>query len=263
MELTQWPLVARHQVVQVFRPGSPASKEAPFRTLRRHRWTTAGVSVVTREKERASGRFTIYSVLNVHAARCAREGDTKDASDFAAVAASLEGGAAFARLRSLLSGKPTADVSAIVDGDVREDRWPELSEALRLVARDTVEAQSRCRGRKKLPVLVVGRVSEAGRDLLVLEGESGIRTAVPRWLTRSVHRDHVGDYLALVTDRFDEHCMIVNARPAIALHRERPGTRFSPFGRQAPVRGLTKGDVRVLSRSPAPLEVLVPVTIES
>lgn len=62
---------------------------------------------------------------------------------------------------------------------------------------------------------------------------------------------------------FDEHRPNVNARPARALHPELPGTGFSPFGRQAPVRGLTKGDVRVLSRSPAPLEVLVPVTIES
>jgi hypothetical protein len=62
----------------------------------------------------------------------------------------------------------------------------------------------------------------------------------------------------LVTDRIDERQMVVNAVAAI----EHSGpAEFTPFGRTAPVRALTKRDVRLLARDPKQLSVLVPVTI--
>ena len=114
MGIDQWPVVGRTQIIQAFRPGEPASKEAPFRTLRSHGWATAGMSVVTRSEHRASGRFIIFSVLNVDAARLAREGDERSAKVLAKAAARVEASAAFGRLRKLLSGRPAADVSAAV-----------------------------------------------------------------------------------------------------------------------------------------------------
>ena len=85
---------------------------------------------------------------------------------------------------------------------------------------------------------------------------------MPRWLAQAAHREEVGDCLALVTDRLDERHMVVNAVPGIDVSKDAPAAAFSPFGRNAPVRQLTKADTRLLSRAPAPLRVLVPVTIE-
>src|SRR4051812_46976101 len=74
MDLVPWPIVGRDEVVKAFRPGMPAT-EAPFRTLRAHGWASSGMSVVTRRGNRASGRWTIFSTLNIEAARYARHGD--------------------------------------------------------------------------------------------------------------------------------------------------------------------------------------------
>jgi hypothetical protein len=261
MEIDQWPIVGRRQLVQAFRPGESASREAPFRTLRSHGWATGGISVVTRSDHRASGRFTIFSVLNVDAARLAREGEAAAAAALAKAAARLEEGAAFLRLGKLLRGRRAADVSAAVEGEVPEDRWPELHGALRIVARETKADRARQPSTTRSAEVVTGKISESNPDFLVLLAASGLRTAVPRWLAHSAHREKVGDCLALVSDRLDDRQMVVNAVPGIDVSARAPERGFSPFGRAAPVGRLTRADARLLSRAPAPLRILIPVSI--
>lgn len=259
MDIDLWPIVGRAQLVQAFRPGEPVSKEAPFRTLRHHQWATGGVSVVTRNVHRASGRVTIFSVLNVEAARCAREGHARAAMALAKAASRVEGSEMFTRLTALLTGRPASEVTAAVDGVVAESEWPELLDALRLVARATRDARS-----SKTPSstadVVAGKISGELNDFLVLDAQAGVQTYVPRWLAQSAHRDNVGDFLALVTEKLDETQMVVKAVPAINVD-PRARASASPFGRSAPVRDLSAGDARLLSGTPALLKILVPVTI--
>jgi hypothetical protein len=243
--------------VQVFRPGEPTDAEAPYRTLRSHGWATAGVSVVTRDGRRATGRFTIFSVLNVAAARSARVGDARAARAFARAAQRLERGAGFTRLKDLLTGKPVTAVADAVRGAAESDS--ELGSAIRDVARETRSLSPSPQLGADLAV-VAGRIAEAQPGGLVLESETGSRTLVPRWLAKGAGRETVGEALALMTDRLDDTQVVVTAVAAVDLasgKRRQPG----PFGRAAPVRGLTPADVRLLSRRPAPLEVLVPVVI--
>ena len=262
MHIDLWPIVGRAQLVQTFRPGEVPTKEGPFRTLRMHGWATPGVSVVTRSAGRASGRLTIFSVLNVSAARCAREGEQKGARAFVRAAARVEKSEAFSRLKGLLTGKSVAEVTAAVAGGVSAAKWPEFIEVLRDVARETRTAMERgVRGGGGADV-ITGTIREALDDGLVLQAESGVRTLVPRWLGQSAHREQVGDVLALVTDKLAEAQMVVQALPAIEL-RDEPRSAASPFGRGAPVRMLTAADARLLAGEPAPLKVLVPVTIEA
>lgn len=259
MTLDLWPIVGRGRLVQTFRPGESATREGPFRTLRHHGWTTAGVSVVTRDARRASGRLTIFSVLNVEAARRARDGDGRAAVALCRAAARVERGSSFARLRALLSGREVAEVSAAIAGEVSEHEWPELHGTLRDVARATRDARPARRTRRAPLEIVTGAVTEARGDLLVLAGETGEATYVPRWLARSAHREQVGDLLALVTDKLDDDQMVVRAVPAIEL--DTSPARFTPFGPDAAVLQVSDTDARTLARRPAPLTIRVPVTI--
>ncbi|MBL8924018.1 MAG: hypothetical protein JNJ54_34495 [Myxococcaceae bacterium] len=260
MSIALWPIVARTQLVQVFRPGEPPEAEAPYRTLRSHGWATAGVSVVTRNAGRATGRFTLFSVLNVAAARSARVGDARSARAFARAAERLERGAGFTRLKELLKGRSLTTVTETVRGGVT-DTGLELANAIRDVARETRSLGPSPQLGTDLAV-VAGRIAETHPDALVLESETGSRMLVPRWLAKGTGRQAVGEALALMTDRLDDTQVVVTAVAAIDLAREKrrqPG----PFGRAAPVRALRPADVRLLSRTPAPLEVLVPVVIDA
>lgn len=261
MNIDLWPIVGRSQLVQAFRPGEPYEKEAPFRTLRTHGWATPGVSVVTRTDHRASGRLTIFSVLNVAAARSAREGHHRSARALAKAAAKVEKSTPFVQLKELLSGRPIAEVTAALEGGVSETRWPQLLDALRRVARETANASTHQTGSSGHTEVVTGRILEALRDVLVLQAETGMRTYVPRWLAQSARRENVGDLLALVTDRLDDMQMVVRAVPAIDMGTKRDASP-TPFGRTAPVRELIAADARLLRGTPAPLKILVPVTIE-
>jgi hypothetical protein len=254
MELDLWPIVSRDHLVQAFRPGD-AVKEGPFRTLRSHGWATPGVSVVTRKNHRASGRITIFSVLNVAAARCAREGNKSRAKALARAAAKVETSASFVQLKQLLSGSTSEVVSATIEGTGRA----EFLEALREVACHTRNVRVHMTGESRGLEIVMGTILEELRDGVVLQAEAGTRTLVPRWLAQSAHRSSVGDLLALVTDKLDATHMVVKAMPAIDL-----GVRVarSPFGRKAPVRSLTAVDEHLFSKTPAAIRVLVPVTIE-
>lgn len=260
MSVDLWPIVGRAQLVQAYRPGEVSTKEGPFRTLRTHGWATSGVSVVTRSDHRATGRLTIFSVLNVEAARSARDGDLRTARSFAKAAAKVEKSATFVRLKKLLSGRPTDEVTAAVEGGVSARRLPELLEALRQVARETRNAHIHQSVRGGTTEIVSGRILEALREGLVLQAETGATTLIPLWLAQSAHRENVGDLLALITDRLDDTQMVVKVVPAIDL---RAPLKVTPFGRAAAVHALTAADVRTLSRKPAALKILVPVSIES
>lgn len=258
MQVERWPIAGRSQLVRAFRPGE-SSKEAPFRTLRAHGWTTAGVSVVTRDQRSASGRLTIFSVLNVDAARLAREGEHRGAAQLAKAAAGIEGSEGFLELKQLLTGHPLEEVSAVLEGAAPEDEWPDLHELLRRIARETKATRSRMAPKVRLSEVVTGKISEAQEGFLVLTAEGGARTAVPRWLAQSAHRESVGDFLALVTERLDDQQMVVNALPGIETSRD--SSKFSPFGRSAKVHSLTAADAKQLAGSPGPLRILVPVSI--
>jgi len=260
MQVDQWPIVGRSELVRAFRPGEQSQKEAPFRTLRSHGWATAGVSVVTRDERRASGRLTIFSVLNVDAARLAREGEHLAATTLAKAAAAIEGSEAFLRLKRLLSGHLAKDVSVVLEGGVPAAKWAELPELLRLIARETKASRAHCLPRKRFSEVITGRISEAQESFLVLTCESGSRTAVPRWLAQSVHRVNIGDYLALVTEKLANQQMVISAVPGIEMGRP-SAAKFSPFGRNAPVHTLTRADAKQLAGGPAPLRILVPVAI--
>jgi hypothetical protein len=113
--------------------------------------------------------------------------------------------------------------------------------------------------RTSLPEVVVGRISDVATSSVTLKLQDGQDLAIPRWLARAVHREAVGDCIAIVTDRLEDCSALAYAIAALDL--DAPGPKFSPFGRAAPVRDLTKADEKLLSGRPAPLQVLVPVTI--
>ncbi len=261
MQIDPWPIVGRAQLIQAFRPGEPPTKEGPFRTLRAHRWATAGVSVVTRNTRHASGRLTMFSVLNVSAARCARDGDDRTARAFAKAAGELEKSKIFVDLKELLSGAPLHEVIAAISGKVSPSERPALLNLLRAVARETRSMSPPKGNARLLRQIVTGTILEAREDGLILEASSGVKTLVPRWLGQAAHRELVGDALALITDKLEDNQMVVQALPAIELRAPRTGA--SPFGRSAPVRELNTADVRLLSRKPLPAKPLIPVDIEA
>ncbi len=251
MKFDLWPIVGREQLVQAFRPGSAAKKEAPFRTLRARGWATAGVNVVTRSAQRASGRVTIFSVLNVIAARRAREGDTTKAASLARAASRIERSRGFKVIARLLSGRTAEDVAAAIDGQLAQ--LDALHAALVQVARETDAMHE-----LGAPDVVTGTVTKISDDAVLLQAAGGVQTWLPRWLARGVHREEVGDALALVTERLDAHQLVVRAVPALEV---KAASRSSPFGRDARVHTLSAADVKKLAGRPAPLKVVVPVTI--
>ncbi len=259
MHVERWPIVGRAQIVQSYRPGEQSTKEAPFRTLRTHGWATAGVSVVTRNERSASGRLTMFSVLNTDSARLAREGDHRGAKALAKAAAGIETSAEFLELKQALTGRSARDILLVVEGLEPHTPWPAVHELLRRLALETNAARSRSASKVKLAEVVAGRLSEEA-GLVVLTAAGGGRTAVPRWLAEAAHRGNAGDCLALTTERLDAQHLVVNAMPGIETSRAST-VPFSPFGRTAPVHSLTKADAKRLAGKPARLSVLVPVTI--
>ncbi len=216
------------------------------------------MSIVCREHHRAAGRLTVFSMLNVDAARLAREGLGHEALSFAKAAAKIERGGAFHRLRELISGTTPAEAATALQGTSTTPS-AELIEVLRLIAIETLLV------RQSRAVLVVnlqtvaGRISETLPDVVVLETSSQ-RTYVPRGLAEAANRTKVGDLLALVTERFSREQVAFEVLPAISV--EGAGDKkASPFGRSAPIHRVTEKDARLLRRTPAPLTVLIPVTV--
>src|SRR5580698_5809450 len=132
--IAAWPVVARDRIVHAFKPGGSPAAEAPFRTLRRHEWVSAGVRVPRRADRGLAGQMTFYSSLNVIAARLARRGNAPAAERMARAAASLESGLEFALLRRLLSDLPNREAEQVIGGVLPEGASAALAEALRAVA---------------------------------------------------------------------------------------------------------------------------------
>lgn len=254
-----WPVALRGQLVRAFRPGEDPEKEAPFRTLRKHGWSSPGVNVVCREHSRAAGRLTVFSMLNVDAARHAREGRGREAVALAKAAAKVELGSAFAQLKTMISGSSVVEAAAALQGMGPEARDPRLLEVLGLIASETMIARKRWTGSGARLQTVTGRISESLPDVVVLESSTQ-RTYVPRGLAESANRVNVGEFLALITERLDRSQVAFEVLPAIALDGE-GDAGASPFGRSAPIHHVSVSDAALLRRLPAPLRVLVPVTV--
>lgn len=254
-----WPVALRGQLVRAFRPGEPPEKEAPFRTLRKHGWASAGVNVVCRERSRAAGRLTVFSALNVEAARLAREGRGREAVALAKAAAKIEVGAAFAQLKTMISGSTVAEAMVTLQGTGPQAAEPKLLEVVRLIAAETMIARRRGSQFGDRLQTVTGRISESLPDAVVLESTSQ-KTYVPRGLAESANRVNVGELLAIITERLNHSQVAFEVLPAIAVDGE-GDVGPSPFGRSSPIHQVSAADAKRLRRAPAPLRVLVPVTV--
>jgi hypothetical protein len=262
MEIAAWPIVSRHQIVEAFHPGHSGVREGPFRTLRKGKLATAGVTIVIREAGHARGRVTLFSSLNADAARLAREGHRKAAQTLARAAAKVEKSVLFVSLVEALSGRASEVIASVLDGTESPEPGLGLSVVLRDLARLTAEVRDELKGSADLREIVAGQIAELVDDNLVLAMSGGGRTMVPKWLARGAHREHVGEFLALVQERLDERQALVEAMPAISLEPTAPREELSPFGRNPLLYRVDAKDAALLAREPKPLRILVPVTIE-
>lgn len=263
MQIALWPLVGRELLIRFFRPGDETASDAPFRTLRRHEWATAGVRISTREGGRAAGQVTVFSTLNLEAvrlARCAQEGP---AMRFAREAAALEESPDFVLLGRLLSGLSPEVVVAVVHGVVPPS-LPNCDKVwllLTRIARRTERIRSSPSVKSSLAEVCTGRVSAVQGTVVVMTTAGGQSSMIPLWLAHSVGRERVGDELAVVTDRLDESSALSVALPALDVDGPRPAPELDPFARDARAGALSASDMRKLAGVPAPPRVLVPVTI--
>src|SRR5262245_22787168 len=137
MTIAAWPVARRTRLVHAFKPGDRSHSEAPFRTLRKHDWATPGVRIAPRAGSHLSGQLTMFSSLNVEAARLARRGDEVAATRVAAAATELEARPEFDRLSKILAELPLPVARDVIDGAVPDEAPPALLEALRAVGRAT------------------------------------------------------------------------------------------------------------------------------
>jgi hypothetical protein len=260
--IAAWPVVHRYRVVHAYKPGATPAAEAPFRTLRKHKWASSGVRVSRRGNQRLAGQMTVFSSLNVESARLARHGNVAAAARVASAAADLESGPEFARLRRILSDLPDHDADGVVDGVLPEDAPAALAEVLKAVARRTEQLRASELILSTLAEVIAGRIAEVHEGYVMLVRVSGPATMVPRWMAVAAQRDRVGALLALVADRLDDVSAVVEAVPAIDVDDVPGADMFSPFGRSdARARSLTVADERLLAGEPQPLRILVPVLI--
>lgn len=260
MTIAAWPIVARTRLVRAFRPGETSSKEAPYRTLRAHGWATPGMPVVAQRQGRAEGRLTVFSVLNVEAARLARHGEKRAAVRAAELAAELEATPEFDSLRHALASVPLRAAAGLLEGDLPVGAPGELFAALQAVARRTRKAWRAEPSLRMAAEMVTGRISRVLGEYVLVAPERGDEMAVPRWMATAAHRTGVGEALGVITDKLDGAQAMVEVVPGIEMGRPM-GDRLTPYGRGAPVLALSSDDEHILSRPPAPLRVLVPVTI--
>ena len=257
-----WPVVARHRIVRAFKPGGSSSAEGPFRTLRRHEWVSSGVRVSRHTDRGLAGQVTVFSSLNLVAARLARRGDAAAAERVARTAADLESGQGFALLQRLLSDLPTGEAEQVIDGVLPESAPADLAEALRAVASRTERVRADCIPLSSpLEVLFAGQIVEATEGYVVLKQIDGLATVVPRWMAASARRDRLGDLLALVSDRLDGASAVIEAMGAIDVGDIYHG--FSPFARgDGRALSINAEDAHLLAGEPQPLRIVVPVIIE-
>jgi hypothetical protein len=262
--IAAWPVVVRDRIVHAFKPGGSTSAEAPFRTLRRHKWVSQGVRVTLFLDHNLAGQMTFFSSLNVVAARLARRGNAPGAARAARAAAELEASPEFTILRSLLSQLPDREAEQVVSGLFPEDGSSALAQALRAVASRTEQVRANdILLSSPAEMVFAGRIADVSEGFVLLTQVNGTETLVPLWMAGAARRDRVGDFLALVTDKLDGASAVVEAVPAIDVDDAPAAGGFSPFGRgDARTRSITADDVRLLSGQPQSLRVLVPVTID-
>lgn len=258
MDCALWPLALRDDLVRAFRPGEPAEREAPFRTLRSHEWATAGVAVHTRQGGRAAGRVVVFSVLNVDAAICARYGDVTMAAAIAKAAARLEQDPTFLRLQTSLAEHASGLVLSIAGGELAiADPFVDL---IRELAMKTTAVRLQHRFAKLASWYHVGRISTVAEAYVTIEG-GGKHSLVPRDLARAVFRERVGECLAIMNRPVDGRELIVRAVPGIALEpKQNP---YSPFARPAAgFQRVSAADLAYLRGVPKSFEITIPITIE-
>jgi hypothetical protein len=229
--------------------------------LRLRHWATAGVSIVPRNGGKAAGRLTLFSSLNVEAARLARHGAERAAAQVAQEAAEIESSEPFLRLTEALATSAPAVVLAIIGGGIPERTPPEVALLVRALARATEKRHRATHSLSKFMEIVAGRIVEVGDRYVVVRDPAGPSTALPRWLAKDAHREAVGECVAVLTDRFEGRGALVEAIPAIDTE-EPQAAAFSPFGRSPELDRITAKDAKMLRGRPAELRITVPVTIE-
>jgi hypothetical protein len=259
-----WPLADRQRVVRAYKPGEATESEAPFRTLRAHRWASAGRRISPRAAGRLTGQITMFSALNVESARLARHGYTVAAAQLALAAEDLEAGAEFAVLQRALSGLPAERARLVIDGVLPDDAPDDVVAALGSLTRRTEQLRVGEPLLDNLAEINLGRVTAVFDTHVVIGLLQGLETLVPRWMAVAVHRDVVGQVLAVVLDRVHPAAAVTEAVAAIEYGADGiDADRFHAFGRhdRAALR-LTPADERLLEGSPMPLKVIVPVPID-
>jgi hypothetical protein len=261
--IAAWPVVARDRIVHAFKPGTSASAEAPFRTLRRHEWVSAGVRVTRFADRGLAGQLTFFSSLNMAAARLARRGKAAAAERVARAAADLEAGPEFADLRSRLAELPDQEAEQVVNGQFRDDAPTALAAALRAAASRTEQVRADIIFMSSpMEIMFAGRIAEVTNTYVLIEAKD-YSTMVPRWMAEAAQRGEVGAFLVLVADKLDGASAVVEAIPAIDVDDSPQADGFSPFGRgDTRTTSVTAADTRLLAGEPQPLQILVPVTID-
>lgn len=270
MKVEQWPVATRGQVVGAFKNlADEAAGEAPFRTLRHRGWATSGTRVRTRTGGHITGGIVIYSSLNVDAARLARLGFQDEAAELASEALKVETSSAWRHMVELLAVGSEVEARDAVTGVAARGA---LGDLLRSVTRLTERARRRHKVLTTVYEITIGAVSESRRGYVVVRTTAGEDTAVPRWLAAGVARDKPGDLVALVHERLGTRKAILEAVPAIDVDGDDQAARavpdvedaagYSPFDRADKRNRLSVADAPYVRGEPAPLRVLVPVTIE-
>jgi hypothetical protein len=260
VKVEQWPVATRGQVAGAFKNlADEAAGEAPFRTLRHRGWATAGTRLRTRSGGHITGGIVIYCSLNVDAARLARLGFQDEAADLAAEALKVETSDPWRHMVEMLAAGSDDEARDAVSGVVRRDA---LGELLRSVSRLTERARDRHKVLTRVYEITIGAVSQSLPGYVVVHTTAGEDTAVPRWLAAGVARDKPGDLVALLHERLGARKAILEAVPAIDVEDAGDGSGYSPFDRADPRNRLSTADAAYLRGEPAPLRVLVPVTIE-
>lgn len=260
MKAQQWPVATRGQLVGAFKnQDDEAASEAPFRTLRHHGWASGGTRLRTRSGGHITGGMVIYSSLNVDAARLARLGFHDEAADLASEALRIESSDAWRHLVELLAAGSEDEAREAVSGVVRRAA---LGDVLRSVTRLTQRARDHHKVLTSVYEITIGSVAEARPGYVIVHTTAGDDTAVPRWLAAGVARDKPGDLVALLHERLGARKAILEAMPAIDVDATDDDADYSPFNRADPRNRLSTTDAPYLRGKPAPLRVLVPVTIE-
>lgn len=261
--IAAWPVAARGRIVHAFKPGASASAEAPFRTLRRHGWVSAGVRVTRFADRGFAGQFTFFSSLNITAARLARRGNDPAAESAARAAADLEAGPEFADLRRRLAELPDQEAEQVVNGQLRDDAPAALAAALRAAASRTEQVRADITILSSpAEIAFAGRIAEVSDTYVVIEA-NGYSALVPRWMAEAAQRSKVGAFLVLVADKLDGASAVVEVIPAIDIDHSPHAGGFSPFGRgDTRTTSITAADTHLLAGEPQPLRILVPVTID-